>query len=160
MDSMTTVRYPSEQFPAQPTLSLDLPAKWTPLEGAGIPLAATREVKAGEFRPNVVVLITRFAAQYTLTAAIAEVTAKLEASPGYEELGRADMDVSGYPGFRVEGAFSDARVGSLMQGVRIAWIDRGPVVDLVQITVSATGSQAEEIWGELRQIQDSLRIEI
>lgn len=124
----------------------------------GSVLAAGKTVPQGEFRPNVVVAVSRYATGYSLQTAIDAVVSRVESIEGKVELVRDDYEVLGLPGFRLEFSYPDARVGTLMQGVRLAVVENGPVVDLVQLTVTATGSQATEIWGELRDIQSSARL--
>src|SRR3712207_8882671 len=50
----------------------------------------------------------------------------------YNELGRAELDVLGLPGFRIEGAFVHPQVGGLVQAARITVVDHGSAVDFVQ----------------------------
>ncbi|MFB2598754.1 LpqN/LpqT family lipoprotein [Herbiconiux sp. P17] len=150
-----TLTFPGDDAPALPTVSLTVPDDWAALSVTGAVLAAGKTIEPGEFRPNVVVAISRFGADYTLQTAIDAVVQRVEAISGVEELGRDTLEVLGRDGFRIEFSYPDARVGSLMQGVRIAVVENGPVVDLVQITATATGRQATELWGELRDIQSS-----
>jgi hypothetical protein len=151
-----TITFPGENTPAVPAVALDLPDDWREIVVAGTVLAGAKTVPDGEFRPNVVVAISRFARGYSLEDAIATVTEKVASIDGAVELGRDDYEVLGRPGFRIEFSYPDPRVGTLMQGVRITVVEHGAVVDLVQITATATGTQATELWGELRDVQSSL----
>jgi hypothetical protein len=150
-----TLTFPGDAAPAFPSVSLTVPDDWAALSVTGAVLAAGKTIEQGEFRPNVVVAISRFGADYTLQTAIDAVVQRVEAISGVEELGRDTLEVLGRDGFRIEFSYPDARVGALMQGVRIAVVENGPVVDLVQITATSTGQQATELWGELRDIQSS-----
>ena len=150
-----TLTFPGDAAPAFPAVSLTVPDDWSALSVTGAVLAAGKTVEQGEFRPNVVVAISRFGAGYSLQTAIDGVVERVEAIAGVEELGRDTLEVLGHEGFRIEFSYPDARVGTLMQAVRIAVVENGPVVDLVQITATATGPQATELWGELREIQSS-----
>ncbi|RFA17256.1 hypothetical protein B7R21_00520 [Subtercola boreus] len=151
----STLVFPSDSAPAYPSISLELPDDWASFGAAGAVIAAGRAAPSGEFRPNVIVAVSRFGAGYTLEQATAEVTAQVTSIEGVVELGRDTLPVLGGEGFRIEFSYTDARVGTLMQGVRIAVIENGPVTDLVQITATATGEQATTLWGELRDIQSS-----
>lgn len=151
----STLTFPSDSAPAFPAVSLELPDDWAAFGTAGAVLAAGRAVPSGEFRPNVIVAVSRFGAGFTLEQATAEVTAQVAAIEGVVELGRDTLEVLGTEGFRIEFSYTDERVGTLMQAVRIAVIENGPVTDLVQITATATGEQATTLWGELRDIQSS-----
>jgi hypothetical protein len=150
-----TLTFPGDAAPAFPSVTLTLPDDWNALSVTGAVVAAGKTIEPGEFRPNVVVAISRFGAGYSLQTAIDAVVERVETIPGVEELGRDTLEVLGHEGFRIEFSYPDARVGTLMQAVRIAVVENGPVVDLVQITATATGRQATELWGELRDIQSS-----
>ncbi|MEA9985421.1 LpqN/LpqT family lipoprotein [Subtercola sp. RTI3] len=151
----STLTFPSEAAPAFPSISLELPDTWAPFSPSGAVLAAGRATEHGEFRPNVIVAVTRFDADYTLQTAIDALTLQVQLIDGVVELGRDELPVLGTDGFRIEFSYSDPRVGTLMQGVRLALLANGPVVDLVQITATATGAQAATLWGELRDVQSS-----
>jgi hypothetical protein len=155
---MTTVQYPSVDFPGQPALAIEVPEGWAPFPGAGLPLAVAAEVPEGQFRPTVIVSISRIRPGHTLQEAIDQVLAGLTTAEGYSEVGREEREIAGFPGFRIEGAFRDARVGTITQAVRIAYVDHGEVADLIQITGTCTGEQAQQLWPAVRAIQDSLTI--
>lgn len=155
----TQVTYPSADFPASPTLTMDCPQGWVPLPGVGLPLAIAMQVPEGEFRPNVIAVLSRFRAEQAIDSAIDEVIASMTRLEGYTEIGREERQVSGFPGFRIEGAFTNSTGGTLAQAVRLALVPNGPVQDLVQITGTCSGTQSQTIWQEIRTIQDSVRIE-
>jgi hypothetical protein len=157
MSSILT--FPSESAPAFPAISLTLPEGWSPISATGAVCAAGKAVEPGAFRPNVVVAVSRFAGAYALDTAIEAVAAKVHEIAGVEELGSDRIDVLGQEGFRIEFSYPDDRIGTLMQAVRIAVVENGPVSDLVQITATATGSEASELWGEIRELQSSAQLE-
>ncbi|WP_440709059.1 LpqN/LpqT family lipoprotein [Herbiconiux sp. YIM B11900] len=150
-----TLTFPGDSAPAFPSIALTLPDDWHALSVSGAVLAAGKTVPAGEFRPNVVVAISRFGADYTLQTAIDAVIARVESIEGVVELVRESTPLLGHEGFRIEFSYPDARVGTLMQALRITVVENGPVVDLVQVTATTTGVQAKELWGEIREIQSS-----
>ncbi|TAJ48221.1 MAG: hypothetical protein EPO52_08680 [Herbiconiux sp.] len=150
-----TISFPSDAAPAFPGITLTLPDDWNPLSVSGSVLAAGKSVEPGTFRPNIVVGLSRFGTGYTLETAIDAVVKRVESIEGVAELGRDHLEVLGTEGFRVEFSYPDARVGTLMQAVRLAVVDHGSAVDLVQITGTTTGPQAEQLWGEVREIQES-----
>jgi hypothetical protein len=124
----------------------------------GLPLALAKGAAGGEFRANVIAVLNRVRAELTLEQASAEVVGRLTGLPQFKELGRADIEVDGHPGFRIEGLFAEPNLGAMVQAVRIVLVDRGPVKDLVQVTGSCTGAQMQSVLPEIREIQDSLRI--
>lgn len=154
-----TLTFPSEAFPAYPRLSMDVPEGWVALAGVGLPLAAAREVPAGQFRPNVLVTVQRFGAGHTLAVARAEVNGRLKDLPKFTETLRENSaEVLGTTGLRVEGYFSDGKGGTLVQAVRMAVLVSGAVCDVVQITGTCSGSQVDPAFGEIRDIQDTLAL--
>lgn len=153
-----TFDFPSEQFPAFPAFTVAAPDEWSAISASGVVLAIGREIEEGEFRPNLVVSVSRFAAGYQLATAIEAVSLKFASLPDMVEIGREERPVLSAPGFRLEASFTDARVGSLAQAIHIAVLDRGPVVDLVQITATASAAQAMTLWPEIREIQNSVAL--
>lgn len=152
-----TLTFPSEAFPAYPQLSMVTPTGWVALAGVGLPLAAAREVPAGQFRPNVLVTVQRFGAGHTVADARKEADARFKDLPRFAETLREDAaEVLGGTGLRVEGYFSDGKGGTLVQAVRMALLQRGAVCDVVQITGTCAGGQVDPAFGEIRDIQDSL----
>ncbi|WP_265520576.1 LpqN/LpqT family lipoprotein [Oerskovia flava] len=154
----TQLAYPSADFPGPVGVGIDQPEGWQPLPDVAVPLALAKDVEAGAFRPNVIVIVSRVRRQYGLEQAVAELLGKLTGVDGYTEIGREERDVAGFPGFRVEASFPDAQGGTLAQAVRLTVVDRGPVLDMVQTTGTCAGHQMAGTWPEIRAIQDSLRI--
>lgn len=150
-----TLTFPSSDAPALPIVSLDVPDDWHVLSTTAALLAAAKEVEQGEFRPNVVVSISRFGSGYTLAAAIASVLEQVSAIDGVTEMGRDRPEVLGRAGFRIEFSYPDPRMGTMVQAVRLALVDNGPVLDLVHVTATATARQATQLWNEIRTIQSS-----
>ena len=155
---MSTVRFPSEAFPAFPAVELDHPRGWAPTAGVGVLLAVAKRVPPRTFEPLVGVSVARFGPGYTLDDAVASVVASVAPLAQYQELGRTEIEVLGLPGFRIEGAFVHPQVGGLVQAARIAVVDHGPAVDFVQITGTCTAVQAKGTLEEIRAIQASARL--
>lgn len=155
--STSTVRFPSEAFPAFPAVELDHPRGWAPTAGVGVVLAVAKRVPPRTFQPLVGVSVARFGPGYRLDDAVATVLASVAPLDRYEELGRAELEVLGRPGFRIEGAFVHPQVGGLVQAARITVVDHGSAVDVVQVTGTCTAVQAAGTLGEIRSIQASAR---
>lgn len=155
----SVLRFPSDAFPAAPVLSMPCPAGWVALAGVGLPLAAAKEVPAGQFRPNVLVTVQRLGADHTDAASRAEVGARLKALPRFAETLREDAcEVLGSTGLRVEGYFADGKGGTLVQALRMVVLHNGPVVDVVQITGTCAGDQVSDAFAEIREIQDGFAL--
>ena len=153
-----TVRFPSDAFPAFPSIELDHPTGWGPSAGVGVVLAVAKRVPPRTFQPLVAVTVARFAPGYSLDDAVATVLASVAPLAQYKELGRADLEVLGRPGFRIEGAFVHPQVGGLVQAARITVVDHGSAVDFVQITGTCTAVQAKGTLEDIRSIQASARL--
>ena len=54
---MTTLAFPSDEFPAQPAVTLHIPQDWKPVHAPGAVVAARSASDDGRFVPNVVVMI-------------------------------------------------------------------------------------------------------
>jgi len=155
------VTSPGDDFPAPPRLTVDIPDDWHTLPDVALPLAVAKTVPEDNFRPNVVAVVTRIRAAYTLEAAVEAAMAKLTPLDGFAEIGRENLEVDGWPAFRVEVAFTDTRSGATMaQALRLVRVDRGPVADLVELTGSCLAPQVEVAWPEIRAVQSSLRIAV
>jgi Probable lipoprotein LpqN len=156
-----TVRFPSEQFPARPAVSLQIPAEWEPIPSPRVLVAAgaIEDPEHPEFRVNVVVTSARFEAGFTLPDAVKIVVDQFSELPELTEIGREDRVVLGIPGFRYEASYADDRVGALVQLVHVAVLDRGSVADMVQVTATCTGDQALVQLADLRRIMDSAATE-
>ena len=54
---MTTVSYPSERYPAPPTVTLDIPDEWETLSVPAVAIAARRAPEKPDFTPHVIVRV-------------------------------------------------------------------------------------------------------
>jgi hypothetical protein len=150
------ISYPSSEFPAPVSLSLELPDGWIGNPTSGTVLAAFKPGAPDEFTPNVVVTSSRFGGDYRVESAIAVVEQSVKEIPDAIVLGSETRDIAGFPGFRIEFSFTDSRAGTLIQAVRVVVVPNGDVSDLVTVTGSATATQAQTLWPELRGVQESL----
>ena len=105
----TQLTFPSDAAPAFPAITLELPDNWAPFSTTGAVLSAGRESAHGEFRPNVVVTVSRYGSDFTLEQASADVVALVEALDGVVELGQDTLTVLGQEGFRIEFSYHHAR---------------------------------------------------
>ncbi|ACZ20713.1 hypothetical protein Sked_07570 [Sanguibacter keddieii DSM 10542] len=154
-----TLSFPSDAFPAYPALEIDQPDGWVALAGVGLPLALAAEVPSGQFRPNVLVTVQRFGVGHTVADSRSAVNKSLKALPRFTQTLREDsIEMLGSPGMRVEGYFSDGKGGTMVQALRMCVVEAGPVFDVVQITGTCSGPQTEAFFGQIREIQDTLRL--
>lgn len=148
--------YPSDEFPAPIGLTMALPQGWEPLVAVGVHLGAVKQMPAGEFTPNIIVEVSRFGGAYTLPQAVELAQRNAAAAKRYKYTRREETSVVGVEGFVLDGVFPQPRGGALMQTVRLAVVDRGSVIDLVQITGTCAQSQQSHGWEQLQEIADSV----
>ena len=154
---MTTYSYPSDTFPTNPKIALDVPEGWEPLIVPATILATGRVTEAGTFRPNVIVAISRYGAGYELQVAIDAVIAKFGSLEQAAQIGSDVSTINGREWAHIESSFVDSRVGTLVQAAHLAIVEHGEVVDLIQVTGTVTGSQAQDgLINEIREIQRSV----
>ncbi len=147
-----TLTFPSEAFPAYPTLSAPQPEGWVALAAVGLPLALAREVEGKKFRANVLTSLTRVGAEHSFDGQVSAVTAKLKKLPRYKETLRELGGTEQIPELYIEGRFAGAKGELLGQFVRVVVLSRGYVYDVVEITGTVSllaGDNSEE---EVREI--------
>jgi hypothetical protein len=150
------ITYPSAEFPAPVSLSLELPEGWVGKPTSGTVLAAFKPGADDEFTPNVVVTTSRFGGDYSIESAAAVVRQSVKEIHDAVILVAESRDIAGFPGFRIEFSFTDPRAGTLVQAVRMLVVPNGGVSDLVTVTGSTTATQAQALWPEVRAVQESL----
>lgn len=155
---MSTVTYPSETFPGFPAIAMDCPEGWVTHSVPQAQMAIIQERPEGQFRPNVVVVVQRMAPGQSVEAVVEEAVEKFRATPGYEEVGRMNTTFDGLPAVRIEGAWTTEQTGTIAQALRIAVVEHDGVRDLVEVTGTCAGPQAAEIWPQVREIQDSVKL--
>lgn len=154
---MTTLSFPSNDFPQFPSVAIDVPDGWEPLAVANTVLAVGAPHEGNAFRPNICVSIDRHPGTHTIDDAAAAAAAALEAAEGYVEIGREFRDVLSAAGFRIEGSFLMEGAGTLFQASHVAVIQHEGVYDLVHAVATCSASQAEQHVPLFRKALDSLR---
>ncbi|MGO1317474.1 MAG: LpqN/LpqT family lipoprotein [Cellulomonadaceae bacterium] len=147
--------FPSEQFPDLVHLTMSIPDGWEPVTAVGVHLGARQPMPAGQFTPNVVVEVSRLGGAYTLAQAVDLAQRNAQKVKRYRFTRREEITVAGATGYVIDGELPQPRGGSLLQTVRLAVIERGPVVDLVQVTGTCAKSQPGA-WEAVSAVADSL----
>ena len=78
---MTTLAYPSLDFPGQPEVALEVPDGWEPAYAPGTALAA-RLPRHGAFAPNLVVRIEQCGPEYDIARSLEEVASMARSRGG------------------------------------------------------------------------------
>src|SRR5699024_10899167 len=154
----TSYSTPSAQFPAIPSVRLQVPDTGEPLTVEETILAVGAPTGPGEFKPNVCVTTRRKPRSVSIEAVAAGNAEKLSQADGFVEIGRENRTVLGVPGLRMEGSFEMAGVGGVFQAVHLAVIEHATVTDIVEVVASSSAEQARTLVPVLRGILDSAEL--
>jgi hypothetical protein len=155
---MTTLAFPSEEFPAQPAITLQIPDDWKPVHSPGAVMAARRAADQGTFVPNVVIRIERRPADFEVTNALNELKQYAAQRPQgtTSEPFKAELDGRLFIGCDL--AWVDDQVGTVLQAHLFGCVDSGAFLQLVQVTGSVGGAQAREDYPTVKTIMKSLTV--
>jgi hypothetical protein len=153
-----TLAYPSAQFPGPPTVSIDIPREWSPVRVAGTLLAARRTSSAGAFAPNVVVRGFTRSSQFTIGRALGELQAYVAGQQDGEVESPFEVEIARVPFVGVNVSWTDDTIGDVVQAHLFAGARRGQVVDLLQVTGSVGGPDAEAEYPEIQQVMQTVRV--
>ena len=139
---MTTLAFPSEEFPAQPAVTLQIPEDWEPVHAPGAVMAARSAADDGTFVPNVVVRIERRPADFEITDALAELTPFAAERPQGTTSEPSKVELDGRPFVGCDLSWVDDQVGTVLQTHLFGVVASGPFLQLVQVTGSVGGTGA------------------
>jgi len=156
---MSTLAYPSPDFPGPPSVSLDVPSGWVPAQVPGTNLAATLP-REGAFAPNVVVSVEScdpgFVEAQSLSriASLAKSRGGTTSEPYAAELGGARF-------VGCDATWPDEDVETILQAnlfhvVRPA--RSGAVSWVIQVSGSVGGPTAEQDYALIRSVIATVRV--
>ncbi len=156
---MSTLAYPSPDFPGLPSVALDVPDGWEPAYAPGTTMA-TRLPRADGFSPNVVVSIEQCVASHTIERSLEQIAEK-ERSRGGEvsdpfaaQLGDAEF-------IGCDANWPDPDVESVLQAnlFHIVRTSRPGIAGyLVQLTGAVAGLTAELDYELIREVLTTVRV--
>jgi hypothetical protein len=155
--SNSTIRFPSEDFPALPTVSLALPAEWSGVVVPATVLAAHRNVDAGQFVSNIIVRTQRMENTVDLKAAAGIVDAGVASLAEVQDIGRWLIETAGRPCYAREFAYRHPEAGTLAQSWRIFVVEHDGVTDLVELVGTVAPARTVDL-AEIRSIMDTAEI--
>jgi hypothetical protein len=155
---MTTLTYPSAQFPGPPSISVDIPEGWSAVRVPGTLLAARRAGTDGRFAPNVVVRGFTRSGDFTIGRALAELRSYVQDRTDGQMDAPYAHAIEQIPFVGVNVSWSDERVGDVVQAHLFAGARRGQVVDLIQVTGSVGGEQAGSEYVSLQRLMQTVRV--
>jgi hypothetical protein len=153
-----TLAYPSPQFPGPPTVAVDIPADWSPVRVAGTLLAARRTASESAFAPNVVVRGFTRSNQFTIGRALGELAAYVARQDDGEMETPFEVEIERVPFVGVNVSWTDEAIGDVVQAHLFAGARRGQVVDLIQVTGSVGGPDAESEYTAIQQVMQTVRV--
>lgn len=152
-----TIRFPSDEFPAWPAITLSLLADWS---GAQVPstlMAARRVVDEGQFMSNVIVRAQRVGHDVDLAAAAKVVDDGVAQLDQVQDIGRWLVETDGRQTYSREFAFLHPQVGTVGQAWRIFVVKHDGVTDLIELVGTVAAARTADL-AEVRTIMDSVEI--
>lgn len=128
--------FPSEAFPAYPTIKLNPPAGWTQQvvpEAVGALMASATE---GNYTANVVISVSRRRPGYGLQDIAASVDRFLDSLPEAVLLGTEPVTINGRDWHVREARYTHPQAGPLAQFTAVTVVDQEASADVVQLTGS------------------------
>jgi len=156
---MSTLAFPSEEFPAQPAVTLHIPQDWKPVHAPGAVMAARSASEDGAFVPNVVVRIERRPVGFEVADALAELTQLAAERPQGTISAPTEVNLDGRLFVGCDLSWVDDRVGTVLQTHLFGVVPSGPFLQLVQVTGSVGGAQARRDHPTVTAIMRSLTVE-
>ena len=156
---MSILAFPSDEFPAQPAVTLRIPQDWEPVHAPGAVMSARSASDDGAFVPNVVVRIERRPVGFEVADALAELT-KLVAERHQGTISASSkVELDGRPFVGCDLSWVDDRVGTVLQTHLFGVVASDSYLQLVQVTGSVGGAQALRDHPIVAAIMRSLTVE-
>lgn len=155
---MALLKYPSEQFPGPPTISVDIPEEWSPVRVPGTLLAARRRVASEKFAPNIVVRGFTRSGEFTIGRALQELRAFVDGMSEGEMDAPFEVELDQVPFVGVNVSWTDDKVGDVVQAHLFAGARRGQVVDLIQVTGSVGGPDVGTEYERVQAVMQTVRV--
>ena len=155
---MTNLAFPSEEFPAPPAVTLQIPDDWMPVHSPGAVMAARSAAEKGTFVPNVVVRIEPRPADFEVTDALNELKEYAAQHPRgtTSEPFKVELDGTLFVGCDL--SWVDDQVGTVLQAHLFGGVPSGSFLQLVQVTGSVGGPRAREEYPIIKTIMRSLTV--
>lgn len=155
---MTNLAFPSEEFPSQPAITLQIPDGWKPVHSSGAVMAARQVAEQGTFVPNVVVRVERRPADFEVTDALNELKAYAAQRPQGTTSEPFKVELDGRLFVGCDLSWVDDQVGTVLQAHLFGGVPSGSFLQLVQVTGSVGGAQAREDYPIIKAIMKSLTV--
>ncbi len=152
------LNYPSNEFPAEPRVSLRVPENWTAVSTPRTTLAATAPEVEG-FRPNVVVVISRRAPGMVPGVALDELAVEAQQRPAGALSDPFTVELNGREWDGCDLSWHEPEVGRIIQ-MHLLSVAEAPIESalpfLVQVTGSCLVAREEQDVPRLRDVMSSI----
>jgi len=156
---MTTLSYPSDRFPAPPSVSLDIPDDWEPVSVPAVVLAARQAGEQRAFTANVIVRVGTRAGLDQPADALMELAGAVQ---GRQDATVGDMqhvELDGLPFVRVDVSWTDPRGIAIRQHHLFTGLPREDgLQDFVHLTGSVGGPEADGDEAVVLKVLESVRV--
>ena len=156
---MSTLAYPSPDFPGLPSVALDIPDGWEPAHAPGTTMAA-KLPREGAFSPNVVVSIEQCAPGFSVEQSLSQITSMAQSrGGGVSEPYAAELGGRSFVG--CDASWPDPDVETVLQANLfhvVAPEHGGAATYLVQLTGAVGGPTAEQDYELIREVISSVRV--
>jgi len=156
---MTTLSYPSDRFPAPPSVSLDIPDDWEPVSVPAVVLAARQAGEQRAFTANVIVRVGTRAGLDQPADALMELAGAVQ---GRQDATVGDMqhvELDGLPFVRVDVSWTDPRGIAIRQHHLFTGLPREDgLQDFVHLTGSVGGPEADGDEAVMLKVLESVRV--
>lgn len=156
---MSTLVYPSPDFPGLPSVTFDVPDGWEPVHVPGTTMAA-KQPRPGAFAPNVVVSIEQCGPDFTVDASLSQI-GDMAQSRGGEVSDPYAAQLAGVEYVGCDATWPDPDVDTILQAnlFTIVRPERdGAASFVVQLTGAVGGATAEEDYDPIRSVISSVRV--
>lgn len=138
---MTSYAFPSDTFPAFPTVHLDADHTWTGAQAPGAVMSLVRPADPGVFAPNVVVTETRHEEGFDVDDVITDLEAEAVARGGSADEPPFFTELNGrtFRGRTI--VIEDPRAGTLAQVHLVTPVDHAGVRDVIHVVGTCSGAR-------------------
>jgi hypothetical protein len=156
---MTTVSYPSERYPAPPTVSVDVPESWETLSVPGVAIAARQAPAKPDFTPNVIVRVGTRALHDQPADVLMEIAGAMQDRPEAKIGSPETVELDGQEWTRVVVTWSDAQGLTIRQTHQSASLPRDEEVqDFIHLTGSTGGAGIDSDEAVVAGVLASVRL--
>jgi hypothetical protein len=156
---MSTLAYPSADFPGQPSVALHVPDGWEPAHAPGTTMAA-RLPREGSFAPNIVVSIEPCGADFKVEDSLDQIASlAISRGGGVSEPYAADLAGAAFVG--CDATWPDPDVETVLQANLFHLVSSpapGAGAHLVQLTGAVGGPEAVADYELIRQVLTTVRV--